>query len=265
MTHLAVIGHPIAHSLSPLLFASALAASGRPGSYAAYDVKPGDLGAAVRGLAALGFLGANVTIPHKEAVLAHCHRVDASAAAVKAANTLRFTPTGIEAYNTDGEGFLAALADAVPDWSPAGANALILGAGGAARAVAFALRGAGARRIGIVNRTPARAAALMSELGGDPELRPEEADLLVNCTSVGMAPRADASPFHEWPRLRPSCLVFDLVYRPRETAFLRAARARGHTAVGGLGMLVHQAAAAYRLWFGDPVPYGAFFEAAARA
>lgn len=258
--HLAVIGHPIAHSLSPRLHAAALIAAARPGHYAAFDVKPEDLGPAVRGLAALGFVGANVTIPHKEAVLAHCDRLDPGAAAVGAVNTLKFTENAIHGFNTDGAGFLAALADAVPGWSPAGRGALLLGAGGAARAVAFALRGAGARRIGIVNRTPARAAALLAAVGGDPAMRPEDADLLVNCTSVGMG--TGESPFADWQRLRPGCVVYDLVYRPAETALLAAARARGHPAAGGLGMLAHQAAGAWRIWFGDAPPVAVFLEAA---
>ena len=261
MVHLAVIGHPIAHSLSPTLHASALRASAKPGSYAAYDVKPAGLQPAILGLRALGFLGVNVTIPHKEAALAFCDHVDPEAAAIGAVNTLKFTERGVEGYNTDGRGFLASLGD----WSPAGANVLLLGAGGAARAVAFALRNAGASRIGIVNRTPARAQALMAELGVDGDVQPEEADLLVNCTSVGMAPNADASPFTDWGRLRRSCLVYDLVYRPADTAFLQAARSRGLMAVGGLAMLAHQAALAWQIWFGEPAPIDAFLEAAARA
>jgi shikimate dehydrogenase len=261
MAHLAVIGHPVAHSLSPILHARALRSSGKIGDYTAFDVAPANLGAAVRGLAALGFVGTNVTIPHKEAVLAFCDRVDQSAAAVKAANTLRFTGTRIEAFNTDGAGFLAALADAVPGWSPAGKNILVLGAGGAARAVAFALRDAGARRIGIVNRTSERAERLRADLGVADEVPPEEADLLVNCTSVGMG--SGASPFTAWTSLKRSCLVYDLVYRPKDTAFLMAARAHGHDTIGGIGMLAHQAALAYRIWFGDPVPYQAYLEAAA--
>lgn len=265
--HLAVIGHPIAHSLSPRLHAAALAAAGRRGAYAAYDVAPADLGAAVRGLAALGFRGANVTVPHKEAVLACCDEVDGSAAAVGAANTLRFAGGRVRAFNTDGAGFLAALADAVPGWSASGRAAWILGAGGAARAVAFALREAGAARIRIVNRTPARAGALMAALGAAaaPDLELEMADLLVNCTTVGMAPGGAASPFADFAALPPPCVVYDLVYRPQRTAFLRAARAQGLRAVGGLGMLAHQAALAYGIWFGPPVPLAAFLQAAREA
>ncbi len=257
---LAVIGHPIAHSLSPRLHTAALSAAAKPGSYVAFDVRPDSLGDAVRGMAALGFLGANVTIPHKEAVRSYCDRLDGGAAAVGAVNTLKFTETGIQGYNTDVGGFLAALGSGIPGWSPAGRAALILGAGGAARAVAFALQGAGAGRIGIANRTADRAAALVAAVGGDPNLRPEDADLLVNCTSVGMG--SEESPFADWERLRPGAVVCDLVYRPAETALLATARARGHSTVGGLGMLAHQAALAWRIWFDEDPPLAAFLAAA---
>jgi shikimate dehydrogenase len=267
--YLAVIGHPVAHSLSPRLHAAALAACGRAGWYGAFDVPPERLAAAVRGLAALGFTGANVTVPHKRAAVALCDELDPVAAAIGAVNTLRFGADGrVAGFNTDAAGFLAALAAAVPDLQLRGSSALVLGAGGAARAVAFALREAGVARLGVRNRTAARAADLLAELGAvaDPDLPPRAADLLVNCTSVGMGVPAAAgvSPFDAWTELPDRCVVVDLVYRPLETAFLRAARARGLRTVDGLGMLAHQAALAWRVWFGPPEPLAAFL-AAARA
>ena len=221
----------------------------------ALAVRPENLEAAVEGLVALGFRGANVTLPHKEQVLRLCDQVTPRARRIGAVNTLVVKDGCVEGDNTDGFGFLENLKEANPGWRPAG-PAVVLGAGGAARAILVALLEAEVAEIRLLNRTRTRAEALADELGGTIRVMDwgdwtdalAEASLLVNTTSLGMSGQPpleiDLSP------LPASALVNDIVYVPIETALLAAARARGNAVVDGLGMLLHQARPGFEAWFG---------------
>jgi len=251
--HLAgVLGWPVSHSRSPRLHGFWLARHGLDGAYIPLPVRPERFAPAVRSLAELGFAGANVTIPHKEAAFAVCDEVSDVARRAGSVNTLTFREGRIHGTSTDGFGFLESVREAVPGWRAADGPAVVLGAGGAVRAVAAALLDAGCPRVVIVNRTAGRAEAIARDLGSavevavTPPLR--EAALLVNGTSLGMA--------HEPPLeidlapLPGSGVVADMVYVPLETPLLAAARARGLRAVDGLGMLLHQARPGFEAWFG---------------
>ncbi|MBL6455976.1 shikimate dehydrogenase [Belnapia sp. T6] len=251
-----ILGWPVSHSRSPRLHGLWLRRHGIDGAYLPLPVRPERFADSVRALADLGFRGANVTIPHKEAAFAVCDRVDPSAERAGAVNTLVFREGRIEGSNTDGYGFLANLREAAPAWRPEAGPAVILGAGGSARAVAAALLDAGCPRLVLVNRSPARAEALARALGGPIEVADRaplgDAALLVNTTSLGMQgqpPLAlDLAPLPD------GAVVADIVYVPRETGLLAAARARGLVGVEGLGMLLHQARPGFAAWFGtDPV------------
>jgi shikimate dehydrogenase len=247
-----VFGHPITHSRSPRLHGFWLQRYGIDGAYIPLGVAPGGFGAAVRALVDLGFRGANVTIPHKLAAFEICDAVAPFARRAGAVNTLMFRDGRIEGSNTDGFGFLESIREATPSWRADAGPAVLLGAGGAARAIAAALLDAGAPRVTLVNRTAAKAEALARDLGGPIHVadRPplEGAALLVNTTSLGMQGQPplemDLSP------LATSAVVADIVYVPLETRLLAAARARGLIAVDGLGMLLHQARPGFEAWFG---------------
>jgi shikimate dehydrogenase len=233
---------------------AALAAVGLPGwRYQRLPVPPAVLAETVRALPTAGFLGANVTIPHKEAALALADSAAPAARAIGAANTLSFGPDGaVHAENTDAPGFLAALPA-----SPRGRRALVLGAGGSARAVVFALLDAGAAEVLVWNRTPERAQTLATALGARAvRVAPRGAELVVNCTSVGL--RAEDDPFKALPldadEWGAGSLVVDLVYRDGGTRLLAAARARGAAVVDGLEVLVGQGAIAFERWTGRPAP-----------
>jgi shikimate dehydrogenase len=250
-----ILGWPAAHSRSPRLHGFWLERHGIDGAYVPLPVRPERFAAAVRALAGLGFRGANVTIPHKEAAFAVCDVVEPAALRAGAVNTLVFRDGRIEGTNTDGFGFLASLDEQAPGFDPAAGPAVVLGAGGSARAVAAALLDAGCPRLTLVNRTAARAEALARGLGGPVEVaeRPplEDAALLVNTTVLGMEGQpqleCDLAP------LPPGAVVADLVYVPLETRLLATARARGLRTVDGLGMLLHQARPGFARWFGvDP-------------
>ncbi|WP_338835330.1 shikimate dehydrogenase [Neomoorella thermoacetica] len=261
----ALLGHPVQHSLSPLMQNAAFAAGGQNLVYLAFDVEPGDLVAALAGLKALGFRGANVTVPHKEAVIPYLDAVDPVAARIGAVNTIVNEDRCLKGYNTDGSGFLRSLEEA--GFDPAGKRAVILGAGGAARAVAFALATAGCGSLVLANRTPERATELAGALAGaglpapvvyrlgDAGMRSEveAADLVLNTTSLGMWPRVEETPLPpDW--FRPGQWVYDLVYNPLETKFLAGARRRGCRVISGLDMLLYQGAAAFTLWTGREAP-----------
>lgn len=256
----AVLGHPVAHSRSPRLFAHWLAKAGLPGHYIPIDIAPGALAEAFATLPRLGFVGVNVTIPHKEQALALADTISERARRVGAANTITFGPRGtIEADNTDGFGFMANLRAGAPAWQPGSGPAAILGAGGAARAILVALQEAGVPELRLSNRSPARAEALASELGVRVTLWPWEeraqmlmgANLVVNTTSLGMAgqPPLDL----KLSALSPTATVTDIVYTPLQTPLLKEAAARGAASVDGLGMLLHQAVPGFERWFG-PCP-----------
>jgi len=248
-----VLGWPVSHSRSPRLHGFWLARHGIDGAYLPLPVEPARFESAVRALVDLGFAGANVTIPHKEAAFALCDTVDAVAHRAGSVNTLVFGPEGkIHGTSTDGYGFVESLAEQAPGCAPADGPAMILGAGGAVRSVAAALLDAGCPRLILVNRTVERAEALARDLGGPvevaraPDLR--GVALLVNGTSLGMAGQPpleiDLAP------LPGNAVVADMVYVPLETPLLAAARARGLRGVDGLGMLLHQARPGFEAWFG---------------
>lgn len=251
-----VIGHPIAHSRSPALHGYWLKRYGIKGHYIPMDIAQADLAEALRMLPKLGFVGINVTIPHKEAVLQLADIVTDRAALIGAANTLIFRKDGkIHADNTDGAGFMANLRQHAPQWQPQTGPAAILGAGGAARAVVAALFEVGVPEIRIANRTRPRAEALRQDFGAklvvydwtQANQMLEGAALVVNTTSLGMSGKAE---FHvPLDGLDRHAVVTDLVYTPLDTQFLIQARARGCHTVDGLGMLLHQAAPGFERWF----------------
>ncbi|WP_439371049.1 shikimate dehydrogenase [Bradyrhizobium sp. PMVTL-01] len=249
-----LIGWPAAHSRSPLIHRYWLRTLGIEGGYVIEAVPPEDLRDFVLRLSLRGFVGANVTIPHKEAVLA-LSTPDARARAVGAANTLWFTEGELRSTNTDVEGFINNLDASAPGWEKA-EEALVLGAGGAARAVVFGLRERGIKRIHLANRTIGRAATLAGQFGASVhpvtwdaigDVLPR-AKLLVNTTSLGMhgQPSLDV----DVSRLPQEAVIADLVYVPLVTPLLAAAKARGLKTADGLGMLLHQAVHGFELWFG---------------
>jgi len=250
-----VVGHPIAHSRSPLIHGFWLETLGIAGSYERLDVHPDAIDAFLRGLPRSGFVGGNVTIPHKQAAHRAADRLDAAAEAIGAANTLWLEDGRLVAGNTDAHGFAASLDSQAPGWRQA-RTALVLGAGGAARAVVFALKEAGFADIRLVNRTLARAQELADRFGpgvtahGWAEAGELSADagLVVNTSSLGMAGK-DALPL-DVSLLPGDAIVADIVYVPLETPLLAAARARGLVGVDGLGMLLHQAVPGFERWFG---------------
>jgi shikimate dehydrogenase len=271
MKRLAVIGHPIGHSRSPAMHTAAFAELGLSDewSYEAIEAAPAQFAQRVRDMPAEGFVGANVTVPHKGAALELAHDASEIATAIGAANTLSFERDSIRADNTDATGFLAALPT-----EPAGIHALVLGAGGAARAVVWALTSAGAD-VGIWNRTPERAAALAADLGGhvidpgDRSLPARDFDLVVNATAVGMGDSSNAPSGTNLKALRVDAdgfedrqVVIDLAYGPNETDLIRAARERGAAVVDGLEVLVRQGAESFRIWTGIDPPLEAMRRAA---
>lgn len=251
-----VIGHPIAHSRSPALHGFWLKRYNIKGHYIPMDVAQSDLKEALVTLPKLGFVGLNVTIPHKESVLALADVVTDRAALIGAANTLIFRKDGkIHADNTDGVGFMANLRQNAPGWNPQAGPAAIFGAGGAARAVIAALIEQGVKEIRIANRTRPRAEALRADFGAHLHVYDwvqaanmlEGAALVINSTSLGMSGKPDFRV--PLDALDPGALVTDLVYTPLMTQFLIEAQQRGARVVDGLGMLLHQAAPGFERWF----------------
>lgn len=251
-----VIGHPIAQSRSPALHGFWLKRYGIKGHYIPMDVTPGDLAEALHMLPRLGFVGINVTIPHKEAVLKLADVVTDRAALIGAANTLIFRKDGkIHADNTDGAGFMANLRQLAPHWQPHDGPVALFGAGGAARAVIAALIEVGVPEIRIANRTRLRAEMLRNDLGAKLVVYDwvhavdmvEGAALVINSTAIGMSGKPELRlPLD---RLSRSAVVTDLVYTPLMTPFLIEAEQRGAHVVDGLGMLLHQAAPGFERWF----------------
>jgi shikimate dehydrogenase len=261
MKRLAVLGHPVAHSRSPAMQGAALAELGLAGewSYEAIDVAPDELEPRVRAMAGEGFAGANVTVPHKGAALALADTLSETAREIGAANTLSFEAGEIRADNTDAQGLL----DALPE-SPGDTKALVLGAGGAARAIVWALIREGAE-VDVWNRTALRAEHLCEELGGTPASSPEQAayELIVNTSTAGMS---GEDPFADLP-LEPGGFaagqtVVDLVYGERPSRLLTAAAAAGAGVVDGIEVLVRQGALSLRIWTGCEPPLDAMRTAA---
>ncbi len=252
-----VIGSPIAHSRSPALFHHWLDHYGINGYYIPMPVEGEDFESVLRALSKAGFLGVNVTIPHKIRALQIADSVSDRAALIGAANTLIFRPDGrIHADNTDGYGFLAAMRQSAPHWDPKSGAAAVLGAGGAARAIVVALLETGVSEIHISNRTRARADALRAEFGGRLVIHDwgqagnmmKGARTVVNTTALGMTGK---DMFRvSLDALGADATCCDIVYTPLRTKFLEAAAARGCATVDGLGMLLHQAVPGFERWFG---------------
>ncbi|HEX9569963.1 MAG TPA: shikimate dehydrogenase [Rhodospirillales bacterium] len=252
-----VIGWPVGHSLSPRLHGYWLAEHGIDGAYVPLPVRPEDCRAALRMLPKLGFVGVNVTVPHKQSAAKAVDTLDAVATRTGAVNTVVVEADGrLAGSNTDGFGFLENLKAGAKGWKASAGAVVIIGAGGAARAIAAALLDAGAPEVRIVNRTPARAEALANDIGGaitaaawpDRAKALTDAALLVNATSLGMKGKGlldlDLGP------LPKDAIVADIVYAPLETPLLKVAATRGHKTVDGLGMLLHQARPGFHCWFG---------------
>jgi shikimate dehydrogenase len=250
-----VMGHPVAHSRSPMLHGYWLKTLGIPGAYELKDLTPEQFPDFVTHLEANGYVGGNITVPHKEAAYRLVGARDQAAEAIGAVNTLWLENGRLMGGNSDTHGFIANLDDRAPGWDVPGCRALVLGAGGAGRSAVYALKQRGAE-VDLVNRTLARAEDLAARFGprvhahgfdAVPRLL-READVLVNCTSLGLAGKPpleiDLGP------LKRSAVVYDVVYVPLETGLLAAARKRGHRTVDGLGMLLQQAGFGFRKWFG---------------
>ena len=251
-----VIGHPIAHSRSPLIHGTWLAEHGIDGTYEAIDVSPAELPAFFERLRAGEFAGGNVTIPHKEAVFALCDSVDDLAKTIGAVNTLVVRDGKVHGYNTDYLGFLGNLDAAAPGWSDGPRDALVIGAGGAARAILVALRERNGGRVHVLNRTLANAEALVEEIEGPFEAHGFEAfaelapkiGIVVNTSSIGM--HGSRFDWLDMSLLPKTSLVTDIVYTPLITPLLADAQAHGLHIVDGLGMLLHQAVPGFADWFG---------------
>ena len=252
------MGWPISHSRSPRLHNHWLKRYKIKGDYIALPVQIGTMKEALIGLRALGFQGANVTLPHKQAALHYADCSTDAAQRIGAANMVTCLPDGrIEADNSDGLGFIYHLRESIPDWQPNSGLTLVFGAGGAARAVLFALFSAGVEKIHLINRTKERAEALADSFGRDKFVIGDfsffknwfaETNLLVNTTSLGMEGQPDLPV--DCALLPTKAIVYDLVYTPLRTSLIQAAQLYGLRSVDGLGMLLHQAAPGFARWFG---------------
>lgn len=253
----AVIGHPVAHSRSPNVHGYWLRKYGLKGHYIPMDIAPEKLVDLLPRLADLGFVGANVTIPHKEKVMEIADLITDRATLIGAANTLIFRKDGrIHADNTDGYGFIENIRQTIPDWNPKTGPAVVFGAGGASRAVLASLLDVGVPRILLTNRTRVRAEKLREDFGNRVQVVEwvqagnvlEEADIVVNTTSLGMTGKPEMRV--PLDGLKPGAIVTDLVYTPLRTRLLASAEAQGCRVVDGLGMLLHQAVPGFERWFG---------------
>jgi len=258
-----IMGWPVSHSRSPALHNFWIDENGVDGAYVPLPVNPEQLEAALRGLPVLGFRGCNLTLPHKQMAMSIVDRIEPVARKIGAVNTIIVDAEGkLEGRNTDAFGFRENLRESVPDWDPAGSAAVVLGAGGAARAVIAALAALKVREIRLVNRTMARAEAIARDLdlpGLTIRVRPwderhrllDGTGILVNTTSLGMTGEPELDIY--LAALPPEAVVADIVYVPLETGLLAAARRRGNRVVDGLGMLLHQGRPGFEAWFGTPV------------
>jgi shikimate dehydrogenase len=249
-----VMGHPIAHSRSPMLHGYWLKRYGIEGSYERLDIAPADLAAFFSGFRDAGWIGGNVTVPHKTAVIEFLDRIDADASAMGAVNTIYWDGGALVGGNTDSFGFMGNLDELAPGWDEGARRAVVIGAGGATRAAIYGLLKRGLE-VAVCNRTVENAAVLAEHFGTGVTAHGLDAlnglmrdtDLLVNATSLGMAgqPPLDV----DLAGLKPSAVVYDIVYVPLETDILKAAKARGNRTVDGLGMLLHQGVDGFSRWF----------------
>jgi shikimate dehydrogenase len=250
-----VMGFPVAHSRSPLLHGYWLKTLGIAGTYEREAISVADFPTFLQQLPQLGYVGGNVTVPHKEAAFREVAQRDRAAQAIGAVNTVWLENGRLVGSNTDAYGFVAHLDSSLPRWTDVVRRAVVLGAGGAARAIVHGLTGRGIR-VALVNRTLGRAEQLATHSGGLASAHPSgelshflgEADLLVNATSLGMTGKAPLQV--DIGSLKRAAIVYDIVYVPLETPLLVAAKARGHPTVDGLGMLLHQAVPGFARWFG---------------
>ncbi len=269
-----IIGNPVAHSLSPAMHNAAFQSLGMDWLYVPLPVAPHNLAEAIRGLPALGFRAANVTVPYKERVVPFLDKVSADASEIGAVNTITVRSDGsLTGENTDWAGFLCHLKEI--GFDPSGCTAVILGSGGSARAVAYALVSNGAK-VAVCSRNAETAGAIVERLT-KPGLKgfietwtlqrlqelDHDVDLIVNTTPLGMAPRIDYSPWPEGTSFPKCRMVYDLVYNPSRTRFMEQAHDAGVEATNGLGMLVHQAAIAFSLWTDKPAPLAVMKQAVA--
>jgi shikimate dehydrogenase len=269
-----VFGDPVDENPTGLMFEAAFRALGLFWRYQNFLVRAEDLGAAMAGMRAMHFRGINLTIPHKVAVLRYLDRITPEAALIGAVNTVAREGDALIGANTDGKGFLMSL-KLVAHRSPQDAHVVILGAGGAARAIAVELALAGARKLTIVNRTPARGQALAQLISEKTPARaafvpwegcyafPADAQIIVNATNIGLYPHFDDRPDVDMETIRPDMLVCDVIPNPPRTRFLIEAAAKGAKTLDGLGMLVYQAAIAFTIWTGRDAPLDVMREALA--
>jgi shikimate dehydrogenase len=266
---LGIIGHPVAHSLSPVFQSAALRQCGFDATYEHWDTTPAELGTRIASLREPGFIGANVTIPHKQAALPLLDEVGGLSAAIGAVNTIVNRDGRLYGFNTDGPGFVRSLRAEIA-FEPAGKSMLLLGAGGAARGIAFALLEAGVERLTIANRSRERAEALVHDLTSSGNGRVRVADFpavvsgydcIVNTTSVGMhgTDTETESPC-SFAGASAGAVAVDIVYAPAETVFLREAATAGLRVLGGLPMLIYQGALSFELWTGVAAPVDAMFD-----
>jgi shikimate dehydrogenase len=256
---LALLGNPVAHSLSPQMHAGWIADHGLDAAYVALPISHDGPQATIDALKRVALKGVNITVPFKEAAARAADFRDPLVEKLSAANVLAWREDGVHAFNTDARGFVASLAEAYPDWRAKSRTALVLGAGGAARGIAFGLAEAGVRSLLFANRTRLNAEEMAAALATDCASTEvfdwahlaaafAKADLIVNATSLGMK----GQPSQDWPihAAQQNAIVCDAVYAPLETDLLRAARGRGLASLDGLGMLIHQGALAFEIWFG---------------
>ncbi|MEL1135151.1 shikimate dehydrogenase [Desulfitobacterium sp. THU1] len=256
--HFAVIGDPIAHSLSPIMHQAGYKAAGYEADYQKFEVKPEALGEAVRGLKALGFTGWNVTVPHKEAIIPYLDELTVEAQRAGAVNTVKLMHNRLLGHNTDGSGFIRSLKDHLE--LDKGKKIAILGAGGAAKGIAMALTPFNVQLM-ILNRTPERAAELaqrVCEQGGQATQEAwgwgewiAQADCLIQTTSIGL--KNEPYPF-SLEGIRPGCLVVDIIFNPWETPFLKSAKTMDCQVLNGIDMLLYQGVNAWEFWFEDQAP-----------
>ncbi len=261
-----ILGWPLGHTLSPYMHNAAFQSLGLNWAYVPLPTAPEQIKDAIGSLQTFNFRGANVTVPHKQAIMRYLDEIDSVAHNIGAVNTIAIRDGKTFGYNTDCYGFLQSLIEA--DFDPRGARCLILGAGGAARAAVFSLAQAGAAAVAVYNRTVERAAFLVDDLQSEFQrvsfsfgsLTPKDLraadhhfDLIVNTTSVGMTPAAENNPWPDEIPL-PNAVVCDLVYNPLQTQFLQQAKAAGLKTIDGVGMLIHQGAQAFEIWTGQTPP-----------
>jgi shikimate dehydrogenase len=260
-----IIGNPVAHSLSPVMHNAAFQSLGMDWLYVPLPVESRNLENAIRGLSGLGFQAANVTVPYKEKVIPFLEHISIAASQIGAVNTIIVGSDGsLSGENTDWEGFMSHLSEI--GFDPAGCTAVILGSGGSARAVAYALVSSGAK-VKVCGRNAETSEALVERLSKLSSQQPPEAwklqrlqemdrgvDLVINTTPLGMVPDINSSPWPDGVRFPKCRLAYDLVYNPPRTRFIEQASGTGVKAINGLGMLVHQAAIAFSLWTGKPAP-----------